>query len=81
MSGNLDRSESDLLARILAVLLSGLAMVWGSWNSQDRFTGSEGRVLEERIRQLERRVDGLPPNYLLDDIEEINERLKELERT
>ena len=81
MRENWDRSESDLLARILAVLLSGLAMVWGSWNSQDRFTGSEGRVLEERIRQLERRVDGLPPNYLLDDIEEINERLKELERT
>lgn len=81
LSGNWDKSESDLLARILAVLLSGIAMVWGSWNSQDRFTGSEGKVLEERVRQLERRVDNLPPSHLLDDLKEIESRLKELERT
>ena len=80
MRENWDNLGSDLLARILAVLLSGIAMVWGSWSSQDRFTGSEGKVLEERIRQLERRVDGLPPGYLLDDLEEIEDRLKELER-
>ena len=80
LNGNSVSLGNDLLARILAVLLSGVAMVWGSWNSQDRFTGSEGRVLQEKVRQLENRVDKLPPEHLLEDIEEINLRLKELER-
>lgn len=80
LNGNSVSLGNDLLARILAVLLSGIAMVWGSWNSQDRFTGSEGRVLQEKVRQLENRVDKLPPSHLLEDIEEINLRLKELER-
>lgn len=80
LNGNSVSLGNDLLARILAVLLSGIAMVWGSWNSQDRFTGSEGRVLQEKVRQLENRVDKLPPEHLLEDIEEINLRLKELER-
>ena len=80
LNGNSVSLGNDLLARILAVLLSGIAMVWGSWNSQERFTGSEGRVLQEKVRQLENRVDKLPPSHLLEDIEEINLRLKELER-
>ncbi len=80
LNGNSVSLGNDLLARILAVLLSGIAMVWGSWNSQDRFTGSEGRVLQEKVRQLENRVDKLPPSHLLEDIEEINLRLKELEK-
>ena len=80
LNGNSVSLGNDLLARILAVLLSGIAMVWGSWNSQDRFTGSEGRVLQEKVRQLENRVDKLPPSHLLDDLRRIEDRLKELER-
>ena len=64
----------------LAVLLSGIAMVWGSWSSQDRFTGSEGKVLQERIRQLENRVDKLPPGYLLEELHELERKVEELER-
>lgn len=75
----MEDSTNDLLARILAVVLSGIAMLWGSWNTQDRFTGSEGKVLEERVRQLEKRVDLLPPAYLLQEIQEINKRLDRLE--
>ena len=80
MNGNLGNIGNDLLARILAVLLSGIAMVWGSWNSQDRFTGSEGKVLQEKVRQLEKRVDKLPPEHLLKEIRDIEDRLKEIGR-
>lgn len=46
----------------------------------DRFTGADGAVLSERVRQLEARVDQLPPEWLRNDMYEMREELKDLRR-
>jgi polyhydroxyalkanoate synthesis regulator phasin len=72
-------NQNDLIARVLAVLLSGLAAVWASINSQDRFTGSDGKVLDAKIEGLRRDVDKLPPAWLQREINELERRVAALE--
>jgi hypothetical protein len=52
----------------------------------DRFTGTEGRALEARVTELERKVDKLPPvelrievRLLRNDLNNLEERLDRLE--
>jgi hypothetical protein len=49
----LDAGSTDLVARVLAVILAAVATIWSQWSSRDRFTGEDARVLETRISQLE----------------------------
>jgi len=72
-------NQNDLLARILAVALSGLAALWASFATQDRFTGSQGSVLEERLNAVQRDIDRLPPEWLRRDIMRVSDKVDELE--
>ena len=72
-------NQNDLLARILAVLLSGLAAIWATFSTQDRFTGTEGEVLEERVNGIRRDLDRLPPDWLQRDVNELKRRVEALE--
>ena len=46
----------------------------------DPFTGTQGRELEQRVRQLERDVAGLPPRDLTDRVLKLEERQGRMER-
>jgi len=60
------------------VVLTGMSGAGGTFiGAPDRFTGVEGKELEERIRKLE---TSLPPKKLLTDVEVLKERVKRLEK-
>lgn len=72
-------NQNDLLARILAVALSGLAALWATLSSDDRFTGTQGSVLEERLNAVQRDLNRLPPEWVRRDVMRISDKVDELE--
>ncbi len=55
------------------VIMTGASGAGGSFmGAPDRYTGSEGKALEQRVRALE---TGLPPKKLLTDVEVLKERI------
>lgn len=69
--------NSDLFARILAVVLAGIVTLWTGFASRDRFTGEDAAVLETRVSQLEKHVsaEGQKAAH-----ENINDRISRQER-
>ena len=72
-------NQNDLLARILAVSLSGLAALWATLATDDRFTGTQGSVLEERLNAVQRDLNRLPPEWVRRDVMRISDKVDELE--
>jgi TolA-binding protein len=74
-----EKITNDMLARGLAVILTAMSMVYASAVSTDRFTGAQGAVHAEKIRQLEEKVENMPPQWLKRDLEKIDSRLERIE--
>ena len=70
---------NDMLARVLAVILTGVSMAYASFTSSDRFTGTQGAVHDQRLQHLEEQVRQLPPEWLRRDLVKIEQRLERIE--
>lgn len=73
------REQAPLLLVVLAML--GVNVGYTNVQTVDRFTGSQGAVLKERLNSFERRLEKLPPENLLSSIAELKVEMRAMSAT
>ena len=72
--------DSNQLTRVWAAILASIFLSGGytALSSSDRFTGSDGARLDERLKIVEHTYKNLPPQWLVKDVHNLSVDVEKL---